>query len=112
MALLLVTAGILGYAWRQSNARYVTLAAQLAELNGQIRPRERPEPGPPQVPVPENRPVFRSLPPNADRVPAVPPPTNTNDAELDHVRQDYADALASAKAAEEHLQKVRSKREG
>jgi hypothetical protein len=106
MALLLVTAGILGYAWRQSNARYVTLAAQLAEINGQIRPQERPEPGPSQVPGPENRSEPRSLPPHAVPEQAVALPTNTNDGELDRVRQDYADALASAKAADERLQKV------
>ena len=47
IVLLVVTAGILGYAWRRSNVRYTKLAAELAAISGQIR-TERPERSPAQ----------------------------------------------------------------
>jgi hypothetical protein len=107
LALLVMTAGVLGYAWRQSSARNAILEAKLAAADGQIRPLERPEPGPTQSPSPESLPQSRSLPLNAVREPAVAPP-NSNEPELARLRQDYATALEKANAAEKRMQEISS----
>ena len=106
MALLALTACLFGYAWRQSNARNATLAAELAAISGQIRPQEIPEPGPAPVPTPENRPDNRSLPLDTVREVVVAAAPNSNDTELTQLRQDYATALAKATDAENRFREI------
>jgi hypothetical protein len=110
MALLVLTAGLLGYAWRQGSARNATLAAELAAISGQIRLQERLEPGPAQGPAPQSVPVSRPERPSsrliAVREPAVAPRPNSNEAELAKLHQDYAAAIASAKDAEDRFKKI------
>jgi hypothetical protein len=110
VALLVLTAVLLGYAWRQSSARNSALAVELAAINGQLRLQQRPDPGQPQSPaaqiLPESQPQRRSLPLNAVREPAVASPPSTNDAELAQLQRDYAAALAKANDAEEGFHKI------
>src|SRR6266567_1473327 len=46
MALLLVTVGFLGYGLRRSNARYMTLAADMAAMSQRVSPQGSPERSP------------------------------------------------------------------
>ena len=97
MALLLVTAGILGYGLRRSNARYTTLAADIAAISRQASPAPESRSAPP--------------PPAVARVavaPAVLPPVNR---ELEKVREDYAAAEARSKALQDQLQAAASELE-
>src|SRR5882672_10380757 len=53
MALLLVTAGVLGYSLRQSNSRYTALAGDMAALKQQFSRQS--SPGPSTIPAPSER---------------------------------------------------------
>ena len=100
MALLLVAAGILGYALRRSNARNATLAADLAATSERFSQQGSPE----RIPMPLETP---STPPVV--APAVLPPVNSNlKPELDKAREDYAAAEARSKAVQEQLQAAAS----
>ncbi len=98
IALLLVTAGLLGYSLHQSNARYRTLAADMAAMSRQISQQHTPgrssvQEGPP-----------RSL-SSLDTAPAPPVAAlSETDPELVKARQHYATAKARAKALQEQLQ--------
>jgi hypothetical protein len=98
IVLLLATVGILSYTLRQSNARYRTLAANLAAMSRQISRLDRPERGPEW----EIRSGSQSA-PNTPLAPVVAAPSGA-DPELVKARQDYATAEARAGALREQLQ--------
>ena len=96
IALLAVAAGILGYAWLQSNTRYTKLTAELAAIRDEIRNQERPEYRPPQESQPESRPAL-------DAVHEPPVAFAAIASDLSHVRGEYADVAARANELQEQL---------
>ncbi len=105
MALLLVTVGFLGYGLRRSNARYMTLAADMAAMSQRVSPQGSPERSPAREVEPVSPPLLETapLPVAAGRVPT--------DAELEKAREDYAAAEARSKALREQLQAAASELE-
>lgn len=97
MALLLVAAGVLGYALRRSNARNAILAADLAAMSERFSQR-----GSPQRTAP-----LEAAPTPPVVAPAVLPPVNNN-LELDKAREAYAAAEAQSKALQEQLKAAAS----
>ena len=98
IALLLAMTGILGYGLRQSNARYRTLAADMAAMSRQISQQDRRGHGA------EQESPSASL-PSLGPAPTRPVVAHSEtDPELVKTRQDYAAAEARAKAIEEQLQ--------
>ena len=98
MALLLVTAGFLGYGLRRSNARYTTLAADMAAVSQRVTQQ-----GSPKRPTREVEPVGPPVLATAPLPAAVASKVATH-AELEKVREDYAAAEARSKALQEQLQ--------
>jgi hypothetical protein len=91
-ALLLVIVGILGYSLRQSNARYRTLAAELAAMSRQIIPQSG-----------AGRGSERGS--SLDQAPASPAATpSKTDSELVKAREGYVAAETLAQARQEQLQ--------
>jgi len=99
MALLLVTVGFLGYGLRRSNARYTTLAADMAAMSQRVSQQGSPE----RSPAREVEPVSPPLPETAP-LPAAAAGRVATDAELEKAREDYAAAEARSKALQEQLQ--------
>src|SRR5207249_4422779 len=100
MALLLAMVAFLGYSLRESNARYKTVAADLAAMHNSISPQSGPE----KSPVKENQSASVSpLDVGTPRSVALPFRSVT-DAELVQARQNHAAAEARSKALEEQLQ--------
>jgi len=100
MALLLAMVAFLGYSLRESNARYKTVAADLAAMHNSISPQSGPE----KSPVKENQSASVSpLDVGTPRSVALPFRSVT-DAELVQARQNRAAAEARSKALEEQLQ--------
>lgn len=98
IALLLVTAGILSYSLRQSNARYRILAADMIAMRRQISQQDRAGRSPAQESQSASLPSL-----DTDPTPPVAAASET-DPELVKARQDYAAAEARAKALQEQLQ--------
>ena len=99
MALLLVTVGFLGYRLRSSNARYTTLAADMAAMSQRVSQQGSPE----RSPAPEVERVGPPVHATAPLPTAVASKVAT-DAELEKARGDYAGAEARSKALQEQLQ--------
>jgi hypothetical protein len=97
IALLLAMTGILGYSLRQSNARYRTLAANMASMSRQISQQDRRGPGAEQESPSASLPSFGPAP----TLPVVA--HSETDPELVKTRKDYAAAEVRAKAIEEQL---------
>ena len=98
MVLLLAMTGVLGYSLRQSNARYRKLSADRAALNRQIIRQDR------TGASTEQEKQSGTLSPAAT-VPTTPTAAlSETDPELVKARQDYATAVARAKALQEQLQ--------
>ena len=96
IVLLLATVGILSYTLHQSNARYGTLAANMAAMSGQISQLDMPG----RSPAREIRSGSQSSP----DTPPLPLVAAQTDRELLKARQDYATAEGRAKALREQLQ--------
>ena len=96
MALLLVAAGGLSYGLRRSNARYATLAAEMAAMSKRAS----------RAPL-ETAPTRPAVAPVAV-APAVFPPVNHD---LDKAREDYAVSEARSTALQDQLQAAASELE-
>jgi hypothetical protein len=96
IVLLLATVGILSYILRQSNARYRTLAANMAAMSRQISQLDRPGRGPARE--------IRSGSQSSPDTPPLPFVAARTDRELPKARQDNATAEDRAKALRQQLQ--------
>jgi hypothetical protein len=99
MALLLVTVGFLGYGLRRSNARYATLAADMAAMSQRVPQQGSPEPSAAHGFEPVSPPPLETAP-----LPAAAAGRVATDAELEKGRKDYVAAEARSKALQEQLQ--------
>ena len=106
LALLLVTVGFLGYGLRRSNARYTTLAADMAAMSQRFSQQGNPERSAAQEGQPEGQPPLTTAPPSVAAAPRL-----VTDAELAKVRNDSAAAEARSKALQEQLQAAASELE-
>jgi hypothetical protein len=107
MALLLLTAGILGYGLRRSDALYTTLAANMAAMSQRFSQQGRPE----RSPARESQSV---IPPRLETPP--PPPAGVAarvvaEAEFQRVREDYTAAEARSKVLQDQLRAAASELE-
>jgi hypothetical protein len=100
MALLLAVVAILGYSLRESNARYRTVAADLAAVQKSISQQ------PSAKNVVQEDQSAKLSPQEAVPPPAALPSPSVKGAELVKARQDHATAEARANALEEQLQSV------
>ena len=98
IVLLLATVGILSYALRQTNARYRTLASNIAAMSRQISQQDRLGGGPARGSQSGGH-SSPDMPP----APLVAAPSVT-DRELVKARQDFATAEARAQALREQLE--------
>jgi len=99
MALLLVTVGFLGYRLRWSNARYTTLAADMAAMSQRVSQQGSSERSPVREVEPVSPPLLEKTP-----LPTAAAGRVATDAELEKARGDYAAAEARSKALQEQLQ--------
>jgi hypothetical protein len=99
MALMLVTVGLLGYSLRRSNARYTTLAADMAAMSQRVSQQGGPDRSPAREVEPVSPPLLETAP-----LPGAAAGKVATDAELKKAREDYAAAEARSKALQEQLQ--------
>jgi hypothetical protein len=107
VAALLVTVGLLGYSLRESNLRYLKLAAERSVATAESNPQSRAV-----TRLPEESSVTTPT-----RVDAIPPPSAVSQAgsvsiaELDKVRTDRAAAESRSKVLEDQMNKLASELE-